>query len=389
MKFEIDRTIFSEALARVAQAGVMSNSRILPILSNVLISGKTGSGLDFLTSTLDIYVQSTVQGAHVKVTDSGSLTLPLRRLLELIKNCGASTIQFSHKDGKATIKSGSSRFTLYSLAADEFPPVPELLGHVSNVKTGAEAFLHAIDRTLYAASTDESRYVLNGMLLQAGEASLTAVATDGRRLAKTRVEHLGAESEPLASGSQTILPGNAARELRRHLIVAQKEGGVGAEENPVVIQLSNDHAAIHLPATDSRMWCKFIEGNYPNWQQVVPGTPTFHWTVDREQLTSAVRRISLMSTNDNIKFEFEERETTISAVSPEIGDASEVINGHLKNVGDGKKKTMQVAVNPKFLLEGLAAYHSDELTFKLIDEMSPVVMDSDDLLYILMPMRCQ
>jgi DNA polymerase-3 subunit beta len=228
-------------------------------------------------------------------------------------------------------------------------------------------------KTSFAISTDESRYVLNGIFMSLKDHKLTMVATDGRRLA------LVDEEVDITDQSQGefIVPAKAVNELNRLL---QPTG-------EVEIRYGDNQAAFHLKDEKGfsvLILTKLIEGNYPNYRQVIPGEAKERVPMVREELLHALRRAEIMTSekSNSVKLTFTKNNLAITANSPEVGEARESIAVNYKG------KDMAIAFNPKYMIDPLNALAEDEVFFELIDELSPGVLKiNGPFLYVVMPMR--
>ena len=362
MKFQIDKDVFQDALNQVQH--VVSSRTTLPILSNVLIEADE-LGLQLSTTDLDVTITVRVP-ADVSVT--GATTMPARRLASIVRELPTSEIKIEvNEDNAATVRSGPSFFKILGLPNSEFPVIGEF-GDAKEFTIDQKLLKDALRKTAYAISTDETRYVLNGVNCIIGEGMLTLVATDGRRLAMVEQDL----EFPAGNESAVIIPTKAVNELQRLL----KDSG------EMKISLTNNQASFEL--NDSHLITKLIEGNYPNFRQVIPGEAKYRVTVEREVLHSAVKRVALLvnEKTNSIKFTFADNQVAISANSPEIGEAEESIDVKY----DGPK--IVVAFNPEFVMAPLRNLDQDEVYIDLIDESSPGVLKIDEpFLYVIMPMR--
>jgi DNA polymerase-3 subunit beta len=230
-----------------------------------------------------------------------------------------------------------------------------------------------LKKTAFAVSTDESRYVLNGIYVSLKESKMTFVATDGRRLAMVDEEVELAEK----TTGEFIIPAKAVNELTRLL---QDKGNVEIKfgENQASFALQNEGSFSVLLIT------KLIEGNYPNYRQVIPGEAKERIPLVREELQQALRRAEIMTSEkaNSVKLSFEKNALTITANSPEVGEARESIAINYKG------KEFAIAFNPRYLIDPLNALSEDEVFLELIDELSPgVVKINGPFLYVVMPMR--
>jgi len=362
MKFRVAKEAFLEGLQQVQS--VVSTRTTLPILSNVLIEASAG-GLRLTTTDLDVGVSGSVQA---EVEKDGSTTLPARRLATIIRELPAEEVEVS-VDAKnvATIISGPSRFKILGLADEEFPALPDLTG-AREFQFQQATLKDGLKKTSYAISTDETRYVLNGIYFTFKDNQVTMVATDGRRLAM--VDH---ELEfPESNECDIIIPTKAVNELQRLL-------GTDGE-----VKMSVGASQVSFAVGDTLIVSKLIEGNYPNFRQVIPGEAKHRITVDRETLQKVVARISLLASDksNSVKLRFADNNIDVQANSPDIGEAQE----QLPVAYDGDDLT--IAFNPEFLLAPLRNLNTDTVHIELIDEMSPGILRNDSsFLYVIMPMR--
>jgi DNA polymerase-3 subunit beta len=362
MKISVKKEKFLQGLQIVQN--IISTRTTLPVLGNVLL--KAANGKLFLSTTdLDTGIRTEIE---TTVDKPGSITLPVRRLANIVRELPAEDVVLE-VDSKlsATIKSGSSFFRIVGLPEDEFPPFPQTQS-ANTFKITQKTFREMLQRTAYAMSTDESRYVLNGALLSFKDNKLTVVATDGKRLAL--IEH---ELEfPKANEMEVILPTKAVNELQRLL---KDEGDLG-------ITIAENQIAFSLGTTF--LVSKLIEGNYPNYKQVIPTETKERITIERETLLNTVRRVAILSSekSSSVKFFFNKNNLDITANTPDVGEAKESIPVNYKG------KDLTIAFNPEYLSDPLRNLDSDEVHIELIDELSPgVIRYNKPFLYVLMPMR--
>ncbi len=228
-------------------------------------------------------------------------------------------------------------------------------------------------RTSYAVSTDENRYVLNGLYFSFKENKLTIVATDGRRLA------LAEEDLELPEGSQTdsIVPTKAIQELARLL----------GDEGEVELQLTDNQVSFTLNTESNKetlIVSKLVEGAYPNYKQVIPAESKYRVTMDKEELQQALRRAEIMTSDksNSVKMTFSENNLTITSNSPEVGESRETMA--INYAGE----EVSIAFNPAFFIDPLKALDEEEVHFEFTDQLSPgVVKTNHPFLYVIMPMR--
>ncbi len=351
-----------------AVQNVVSTRTTLPILSNVLLRAED-SHLEITATDLDVTVACKVEA---KITKPGATTLPVKKLFGIVRELnGDIEIEVDDKN-IASIRSGSSFFKINGLAAEEFPPLPKFKDD-KKVTLSQEIIRGMLRKTGFAVSTDESRYVLNGIFISLKEGKMTFVATDGRRLALVDEEVDIAET----SSGEFIVPAKAVNELTRLL---QDKGTVEIKfgENQASFALQNENSFSVLLIT------KLIEGNYPNYRQVIPGEAKERISLVREEFQQALRRAEIMTSEkaNSVKLAFGKNNLTITANSPDVGEARETLAINYKG------KEFAIAFNPRYLIDPLGALTEDEVFLELIDELSPgVVKINGPFLYVVMPMR--
>jgi DNA polymerase-3 subunit beta len=362
MKFSVTKEKLLECLQQVQN--VVSTRTTLPILSNVLLQ-TNGSEIRLTTTDLDVGVRGSFEA---QIEKEGATTLPARRLFTIIRELPSSEIQFD-VDGKnaASIRSGQSFFKILGLPEEEFPPLPKF--DDSKVVTIRQKDLRdGLRKTSYAISTDETRYVLNGVLFSFKDNKLTLVATDGRRLAMLDIDL----EFPRSHEADIIVPTKAVTELQRLL----------TDEGDVRVSVGTGQIAFDL--NNTLLVSKLIEGNYPNYRQVIPGEMKERVTLERETFLNSLRRVSLLESDKSksIKLNFSNNNIDITANTPEVGEAKESLPVAYKG------REFSIAFNPEFLMAPLRNLAEDEIFLDLIDEMSPgVIKIQSPFLYVLMPMR--
>jgi DNA polymerase-3 subunit beta len=341
MKFSVTKEKLLEGLAQVQN--VVSTRTTLPILSNVLLQAK-GNEVHLTTTDLDVGVRGSFEA---NVEKEGATTLPARRLFTIIRELPSSEVQVE-VDGKnaASIRSGQSFFKILGLPEEEFPPLPKF-DSAKVITIRQKDLRDGLRKTSYAISTDETRYVLNGLLFSLKENKLTLVATDGRRLAMVDIE------------------------LEFPTDVGEVKVSVGSGQ-------------IDFDLNNTLLVSKLIEGNYPNYRQVIPSETKERVTLERETFLNSLRRVSLLASDksNSIKLNFTKNNIDITANTPEVGEAKE----SLAVVYKGRE--FSIAFNPEFFMAPLRNLTDDEVFLDLIDEMSPGVLKiQTPFLYVLMPMR--
>lgn len=362
MKFTISKESFLGAINQVQH--VVSSRTTLAILSNVLLKAKDGV-LELTTTDLDVGVTCSVPA---EVEEAGATTLPARRLATIVRELPSEEIEVKvDEKNVASIRSGPSFFKVLGLTSEEFPALPRF-DDAREFKIEQQMLRDCLRKTSYAISTDETRYVLNGILFSFKDNALTMVATDGRRLAMVEQELEFPQSQEI----DIIVPTKAVNELSRLL----EDSGV------VSIRVTGSQVGFDLG--DALLVSKLIDGNYPNYRQVIPGESKERIPLEREVFLRAISRVSLLTTDksNSIKFIFTPGSVEIVASSPDVGEARETLAINYKGA------SITIAFNPEFAMAPLRNLSADEVHLHLIDEISPGVLRSGtNFLYVLMPMR--
>ncbi len=362
MKLKVKKDAILEGLQKVQS--IVSLRSTLPILQNILL--KTDKDKLWLSTTdLEVSVRT---GLAAEVSRAGATTLPARRTFSIFRELPSNDIELETDDKDVTtIRCGSSFFKVVGISEDEFPPLPKFEGGRS-YKLDQGVFGKMLRNTSYAASTDETRYILNGVLLSFKGDKLAVVATDGRRMALYEQE---VEFPKQAEGDM-VLPFKTVDELTKTL----------KEEGALKIQATENQSAFEFD--EMLIVSKLVDGTYPNFRQVIPAQCEERIAVEREALLTALKRVSIIASekSNSVKLSFGKNKLEIVAITPEIGEARETLP---INYGG---KALSIAFNPEFLMDPLRTLTSDEIFMELTDDLSPGVIKSDNpFLYVLMPMR--
>jgi DNA polymerase III subunit beta len=364
-------TIAKDQIINGLQAvqNVVSTRTTLPILSNVLLRAE-GDRLELTATDLDVTVSCSVEA---KVTKPGATTVPVKKLFGIVRELSNSEIELEVDDkNTCSIRSGASFYKINGLSADEFPPLPKFKDD-KKVTLNQETVKGMMKKTSFSISTDESRYVLNGIFISLKDHKMTMVATDGRRLALVDEEVDVSEQ----SQGEFIVPAKAVGELNR-LLQDKGDLEIRYSENQAAFNLKDDKGFSVLIIT------KLIEGNYPNYRQVIPNEVKERVSLAREEFLHALRRAEIMTSekSNSVKLTFGKNNLAITANSPEVGEARESLAINYKG------KEMAIAFNPKYMIDPLNALTNDEVFIELIDELSPGVLKiNGPFLYVVMPMR--
>jgi len=362
MKFSIEQDQILEALQKVQS--IVGQRTTLPILSNVLLEADHGK-LTLTTTDQEVSVRTSVEA---DISESGATTLPVRRFFSICRELPSHQVDIAvGSNDVAEISSGSANFKLEGLSKDDFPPMPSFEESFSyELQQGI--LKDILQKTSYAASTDESRAILNGSLMAFRDNKLTVVCTDGRRLALVEQELDIPEDAEL----DIVVPTKTITELIKTL-EDEGEASIKTSATQVAFEFGN----IFIIS-------KLVDGTYPNYRQVIPSQCEERIAIDRETLHNAVRRVSLMLDDQaaSVKVKITENRIELLTSSPEVGEARESIP--VKYSG----KDITIAFNPAFMLAPLKHLDSDEIFLELSDELSPGVIKSNvPFLYVIMPIR--
>ena len=362
MKFKIVRSKFLEGLKSVQNIVAAKGS--LPILQNVLMEAGENR-LVMTTTDLDISIRSSVE---CEIVESGATTLPVKLLFNSISKAaeGEIVVEVDDKE-RATITAGSAKFKLAGLPEADFPRLPkdeEAYAYEIPQATLREMFR----KVSYAASQDDTRRTLKGVLMSFKDSKLTMVATDGRRLALVENEI----EFPKDVEKDIVLPSKAVQELQRSLN--------GEEIASVMIQKTQ----VSFKLGNITIYSKLMDDVYPNYRQVIPKETVEKITIDRQLLLDALDRASVMTMDEahSTKLIFSEGKLTVTSAASDIGEAKDEVA--IKYAGE----PIEIIFNPSYVMDPLKAIDDDEITINLNNGHSPAVIKcSIPFLYVLMPLR--
>jgi DNA polymerase-3 subunit beta len=365
LKLDVSRETFLNRLG-IAVRGVSTRSAI-QTLSGVLLRVEEGKA-ELQATDMELGVRVTLES---KDTADGSVVLPGRLLLDVVRALPADDLSLAYRASEHDVElvSGSARFHLRTLPLEDFPKLPEAAG--STLSVPADAFVDIIGRVARAASRDETRPHLTGVLVTASEKQLRMVATDSYRLAvkETTLDDV------LSGALEANVPARTLQELGR---IASGE----AAERVEVAALDNQ---VVFTVGDVVLSSRLVEGRFPNYQQLLPDSFEHQLRVERGELLDVVRRISLLAQkNAPLRLRFEEGALEVSAQTPDVGEASESLPIPFEG------EALEIGFNPEFFRDGLESAESEELTLKLISPLRPGLIESGEagaFRYLVMPIR--
>ena len=384
MKFRCERDALSEAIGSAGRA-VASRSGALPILSGLLVR-PAADEIHLAGSDLELTIRVS---APAEVDDEGAAVLPARLFGDIVRSLEPGAVSVDVGEDEARIKSGRSDFSLRVLAADDFPRLPEVAG--SGVRMDAVALAEALRQVIPAASRDDARPILTGVLLVAEGSGLRLVATDSYRLG---VRDLPGESVlaahlsgAAAEGRHVLVPAKALAELQRLLGSGASPGSAAAPGTENTVELSFSDRDACFDTGRARVSTRLIEGQFPNYQQLIPSGYPNRLVVPREAFIEAVKRVRLIGRDrDNapIRLMMSTLGLELQTIVHDVGQATETLDAKY----EGSETT--IAFNPEFLLDGLGAIASEEVSVDTLDTSKPAIVraaDGGDFLYLLMPVR--
>ena len=373
MKFKINQDHFSNGLQQVLN--VVASRSTMPILSNVLIEAEEGH-ISLTTTNLDLGIRCRIKA---DVSDTGSITLPVRKLAIIVKELPVNEVFLeTNESNQAKITSGGSLFKIMGIGSEEFPPLPTFENR-KVFELSQDEIVNMLKSVSYAQSTDENRYILNGVYFNFADEKLTLVATDGRRLGLTGLELEVSEE----NAGSLILPAKTVAELERLMGKGEKVN-IAFNDRQAAFEIGLDEAGDSGLVDHLYLVSKIVEGNYPNYRQVIPKETEHRVKIERELMLECVHRAALVTSDksNSVKIKVSKNLLEISGQSTEYGESHE----SMAIAYDGPE--VQVAFNPQFLMEPLKALTKDEVFFEFKDELSPGLFKTlDNFICVIMPLR--
>ncbi|MGH3083689.1 MAG: DNA polymerase III subunit beta [Gaiellaceae bacterium] len=362
LKITCSRDELNRQLAVVSRAA--STRTTVQVLAGVLLRSEDGR-LELSATDMEISLRTPLEA---EVASEGAVVVPGKLLAELARLLPGDEASIEHRQGEGVVEivSGAAVYRIHTYNAEDFPRLPDPAG-TTMVAIDAKALLETAAKVSRAASRDESRPVLTGILVRFEGENLVMAATDSYRLAVKETSMSGPGPE-----LDAIVPARALMELSR---VAQGASDLqlGLQENQVLF------ASDGILLTTRR-----IEGQFPNYHQLLPESFESEVTLPRDELLEVVRRVSVMAQrNAPLRLRFAEGELTVSAQTQDVGEAHETMPAAFS--GDA----LDIGFNPEFLRDGIESVDGDELRLKLISPLRPAVLQGtgDDFSYLIMPIR--
>ncbi len=370
MKLRVQKEDILSSLQKIQ--GIVDKKSTMPILNHFLlkVSNKSAS---LMATDLDIALQDTMKA---EIEGRGGLCIPARKLFEIAREVEGELLLEIQENNWIQVTSGKSTFKLMGLPPEDFPSLPELETKDQFV-INASTLSDMIDKTIYATGESDTRYTLNGLLLhlipgKKEKLEARIVGTDGHRLSMTRSEIQG----KVESEQKLILPKKAASELRKLIDSGEPE--------EVTVTIGKNHVSFSLG--DTNLTTRLIEGNYPDYEQVIPQQNEKKVLIERSMFFKALKRASIMSREKTnaVRFDLETNKITLISMNPDIGEAREEID--VKYKGD----KMTIGFNAKYIMDILQSMDGESVRLELDEPLSPALIfeeGNDNYTCVVMPMR--
>ena len=364
--------------------GIVERKNTIPILANILVEAEKGADeIKLVATDLEVGLRSR---CPAEVTTGGALTLPAKKLFEIVRALPETEVSITQSTAE-TVHVAAERFNsrMQTLPREDFPALPEAAG-TGTVNLPCEALREMVAKTQFAVTGEETRYFLNGALLVLTGTSMSLVATDGHRLALVTARR---EAAPAAGDTVTldqrddteevsvILPKKTLWELARLL---------GEGHDTVAYERGENHLFFDIGGR--QLVSRVLDAQFPAYERVIPKGNDKRVEFERDRLTSAIKRVALLSSERSraVKLQIDAGKVEISSSSPEVGEASEVLSVEYEDAA------VEICFNAQYLLDFLAVADSESVALEFKDEMSqavlsPLATDGCDYTYVIMPMR--
>jgi DNA polymerase-3 subunit beta len=372
MDIIISKADLASALARVQ--GIVERKNTVPILSTVLLEAR-GSELFVSATDLELFLRSRYP---VQVAKEGVVTAPAKKLFEYVRELPEGEVRLVAGDkGWLKIEMGKARFKVMSLPKDDFPALP-VAQEGEKIELAPQMFAEAVEKTGFAMSHDQTRQALNGVLLEVApvsgdEADVRLIATDGHRLA-----FIQRRCKAAVSGSRgVIVPRKAITEARKL---------IGEETAGAPVELSFQENRLFIQVGASLLVTRLVDGQFPDYHQVIPSGGTRMAIVDRESFYRAVRRVSIVTPDrvNLLKFAFSSAQVSVTAVNPDVGEASEDVAAEFTGTD------IELGLNARYVMDVFAVIEQEKVIIEMNEALSPALvrpLGDDGYRCVVMPMR--
>jgi len=363
MKLKCERAALYEA---VQLAGALASTKMAkPILQNVKMVAENKQ-LDVMATDLEVSIRFRLE--NVEISRAGSVAVSAGRLLGILRESPDDQMDVEVTDHKCCVRGRDSTFEMLGDDPADFPDVPEMM-KTSPVTLARADFVEMVDKTVFAAASESTRYALNGVCFIFGANHIEMVATDGRRLA-----HIRRKAKGVAEGlGSIIVPAKALQHVRRVLTEEDDSVGIKVEENRITFQSARALVSSAL-----------VEGHFPPYKEVIPKDNDKKVTLKREAFLGAIRRAALLTTEEarSVRMDFSKDALVLTSEAPEAGKAE------VKLAVEFPGENLSIAFNPNFLIDVLRVLSAEDVVMEMKDPTRPAVLRDDaDYLYVVMPIN--
>lgn len=365
MKFIINKKTLLEGL-QIVQKAVTTKST-LPVLSGILLKAKSNNELKLIATDLEMSIETTIE-ADIK--EKGAIVLPAKYFVEIVRKLEEGFLNLTTDEEKwqAHLQSGLFAMTIHGFDPNEFPSIMQI-NNDNSLDLNQALLKKMIEQTCFAVSHDESRPFLTGVLLNIQD-GLDLVATDGHRLALKKNKEIN------ASPMSAIVPAKALNEIARFLKM----------DEHIAVRVNWNDKQISFSLNNICLITRLIEGQFPNYKQLIPSSYTTEVVINKDELNNALERASLIVRGESniVKLRISPNNLSISSNTPEVGDSNEEINCTAE--GDN----LQIAFNFKYILDALKIIEEEEIVFKFTGNLSPGIihgLNENSYIYVIMPVR--
>ena len=371
MKISSSRDTLIKGIQTI-QAGVSSKTGTIPILQNFLMETEE-KGIKVVFTDLEMAIKHYIP---VSVKSEGSITVPIKKFMEIVQNLGGeSEVNVAVDDSnRISILSGKARFKMGGAPKNDYPVIPDL-DESNSFKIPAKALAEMINGTIFSASTEDDRHFLNGLLWKYEKDLFSLVATDGRRLAVTTSKKVKAKKD-----FKVIVPARILAELSRFI----KGAGIDDKEE-VTVGLSSNQIGFMIGKTV--FISRLVEGNFPAYEQIIPKSHEMQIDLKTEALMAVTKRAAICSSerSGSVKYTFKPGALVVTSASSSMDFEDEIETGY-------KGKEFQISFNPKFIMDILKASGENDISAEFASSSTPALLrvkGREDTIYIIMPLRTQ
>jgi DNA polymerase-3 subunit beta len=363
MIFEIEKEAFLEGLSKTVP--ITEKRSPLPILSHIHMEARD-SELVLTATDLEVGLQMRY---NCSITETGSITVPAKKIYEIVRELSSGPVGIQITEGsRVKIVSGQSEFQLSGMDASDYPAWP-VFDDVETAPIQADMLLYMIDKTIFASSSDDSRFNLNGVLFEQAEDTTRLVATDGHRLAMIN------QKVAVPFTSKVLVPKKGLQELKRLLESVKEEILIGFEKKNLFVKTGQFMMTVRL-----------IDGDYPDYRKVIPAGVVKTIKANRANLTQSLRKVAVLTSDRNrgINVQVNPGRMEVTATHPDLGTARDVIEVEYQG------EDLFVIVNVGYLMESLAVIDTETVSIEYHKDGAPIVIRPDpakDYFNLVMPMR--